>query len=377
MKEAAAAVRNNLYVDDYLGSSKDVETGAWIALAVKNVLADGDFHLQRWTPNSPQFRAIVQAADTSPDVEDKPHSFGDADTEMVLGVIWRPSRDTLSFKISGLNSVVYTRVGLISKVASILYPQGAAAPITVKGKNRLRELGVKGLEWNVEVTGEERHWWQQWFSTLYQLQDVEFPRCLFPNEDCIVRVELHTFCDASEEAYAAVSYIRNVYEDRNIVVRQVKAGNKLAPTKTLSIPKLELNAALLEARLAQFFKRALTYHVHGRYFWTDSSTVRNWVRATASFYQIFVSHQVGETQTLTEPKEWRFVPGKINPADAATRSQLESEAIPISWLDGPEFLYQTERCWPKDLPWMAVTEELRPSRVHTTTTLPAFDWETF
>lgn len=373
MKEAAAAVRANLYVDDYLGSSKDVESGIRIATAVREVLAGGDFHLQGWTSNSADLRSSLQAVSSG--IEESTHSFGADETEMVLGVIWKPHQDTLGFKISGLDNVVYTRVGLISKVASIFDPQGAASPITMKGKARLRELGVKGFDWNTEVAGEERHWWQQWFSTLQQLQEIEFPRCIFPDEERVTRVELHTFCDASEEAYATVTYIRNVYEDGSIIVRQVKASNKLAPTKTLSIPKLELNAALLGAWLADFVKRALTRVINSRYFWTDSSTVRNWVRATASFYQVFVSHRVGEIQSLTEPQEWRFVPGKINPADAVTRSQLESEAIPISWLDGPEFLYQAERCWPKDLPWMVVTEEIRPSKIHSMTARPNFDWE--
>lgn len=120
---------------------------------------------------------------------------------------------------------------------------------------------------------------------------------------------------------------------------------KTACIKTLSIPNLEFNAALLGVRLAHFVKRALTQVIDGRYFWAKCSTVRNWVRA-ASFCQVFVSYRVGEIQTLTKPENRLFVPDKINPVDVAIRSQLESEAIPINWLDGPKFLYQAERCWP-------------------------------
>ena len=212
--------------------------------------------------------------------------------------------------------------------------------------------------------------------TLKQLRFIEFSRCLFPEESSIVRTELHTFCDASEEAYAAVVYIRNVYATGRLIVRQVKGSTKLSPTKTLSVPKLELNAALLGARLARVIQTALTRTITERFFWTDSSTVRNWVRATAAFYQTFVSHRLGEIQTLTESSEWRFVPGKINPADAATRSQLDAEAIPYVWLDGPDFLRDTEESWPADLPWMTVTEEMRAVRAHhLTTEPPPFDWE--
>ena len=78
---------------------------------------------------------------------------------------------------------------------------------------------------------------------------------------------------------------------------------------------------------------------------------------------------------MTETHEWRFVPGKINPVDAANWSQLKVEAIPYSWLDGPEFLYHPEELWSKDLPWMAVKEERRSARSHSVKDQTSFDWE--
>jgi hypothetical protein len=69
----------------------------------------------------------------------------------------------------------------------------------------------------------------------------------------------------------------------------------------------------------------------------------------SSHYQVYVSHRIGEIQTLTEPHEWRFVPGRLNPADAATRSQMEEEEIPSLWLDGPAFLHEEDPAWPKGL----------------------------
>ena len=63
--------------------------------------------------------------------------------------------------------------------------------------------------------------------------------------------------------------------------------------------------------MARAIYKALNHKINIRYFWTDSSTVRNWIRATATFYQTFVSHRIGEIQTLTEPQEWRFVQGSL------------------------------------------------------------------
>lgn len=67
---------------------------------------------------------------------------------------------------------------------------------------------------------------------------------MFPDEYATTRFELHTFADASEEAFAAVVYTRCVSKDGPVLVRDVKAAAKLSPTKTLSIPKLELNAVM-------------------------------------------------------------------------------------------------------------------------------------
>ena len=110
---------------------------------------------------------------------------------------------------------------------------------------------------------------------MQQLLDVEFPRCLFPKEDEILQTEFHTFTDASEKACAAVCYIEHGYADGSVIVRLVKAATKLAPVKTVSLCKLELNAALLGARLARFVGESLTRPLTRRFCWTDSSTVRN------------------------------------------------------------------------------------------------------
>ncbi|XP_046461183.1 uncharacterized protein LOC124207658 [Daphnia pulex] len=196
---------------------------------------------------------------------------------------------------------------------------------------------------------------------MQQLKTVEFGRCLLPDEDRIVRTELDTFVDASEEACAA-------------------AVKKLAPLKTVSVCKLELNAGLLGAHLARFVESSLTRKITARRFWTDNSTVRNWVRTLSGDYQGYVSNRIGEIQTLSDPSEWRFVPGVLNPADAATRSQLDDRAIPARWLDGPPFLYQEETAWPQDLPWTLEKAEMRGARAHMSNVVSEkivpFDWKT-
>ena len=370
------ALDKKFYVDDYLGSAKTPQLGAVEASGVKDTLKRGDLHLQGWISNSPELLTAVGVA-AKPSTSPVGLALDSGDAEKVLGVMWNPVDDSIGFKVTNTATVIYTHVGLLSKVASVFDPLGLAAPLTVKAKIRLRLLQIKGFGLHDPVVGEDKTWWEQWFQALEELANIQFPRCLFPCEDDIARTELHVFGDASEEAYAAVAYLRHVYRDDRVSLHLVKASTKIGPKKAISVPKMELNASLLAARLARSVQQILTRKPHRRFLWTDSSTVRNWIRAPASSYQVFVANRVGEIQTLTDAEEWRFVPGKNNPADAATRSAFGEEVIPPQWLSGPEFLLQSEESWPRDLPWMAVTNELRPVRVNHATTedLPETDWE--
>lgn len=74
------------------------------------------------------------------------------------------------------------------------------------------------------------------------------------------------------------------------------------------------------------------------------------MRATAANYQVFVRNRIGEIQTLTEAEERRFVPGVLNPDDAATLSTLEGDVFPSTWLAWPYVLLRSEAESPVDLP---------------------------
>ena len=111
----------------------------------------------------------------------------------------------------------------------------------------------------------------------------------------------------------------------------------------------------------------MTRHIDRVFFWTDSKCAIGWIRSTAVWYKPFVAHRVGEIQTLTDPKSWRHVPGRVNVSDCATRSRLDerSELIPVRWFTGPDFLYQDEENWPKEIPVedLQQHEEIKPSKI--------------
>jgi hypothetical protein len=114
----------------------------------------------------------------------------------------------------------------------------------------------------------------------------------------------------------------------------------VSPLKALSIPHLELMAAVLGLRLGLRVTIALKMAKSKITFWFDSMDVIYWVQGRSRHYKPFVAHLVALIHQETLPSQWRHVPGEVNPADLATRGcTLRQISAPSCWTDGPQFLY--------------------------------------
>ena len=114
--------------------------------------------------------------------------------------------------------------------------------------------------------------------------------------------------------------------------------------KVLSIPKLELQAALLAARLKSVVCDALDFNFSRIFLWTDSTTVIQWLHSEAK-QPVFIANRVSEILELTTIDQWSHVGTTDNPADDVTRGlPIESSAIVLGSRKGPEFL-KTDQ-WP-------------------------------
>jgi hypothetical protein len=157
-------------------------------------------------------------------------------------------------------------------------------------------------------------------------KDWIYSLLIFTEEDNIVWMELSTFTDASEDTCAVLCFTQIVYSDDLVLIRQVKSANRLAPLKTISVCKLEQNAARMQSCLANLNLANWNHNGEGRYdaryFWTDSSIVRDRVWSVPTRYQVNVSHRIVDILMLKEPHECRFVPGKLNPEDDEQRRDL-------------------------------------------------------
>jgi len=132
------------------------------------------------------------------------------------------------------------------------------------------------------------------------------------------KISLHVFCDASEKAFCAIAFLR-VEHSEEIEVSIVAAKTRVTPLKPPSIPRLELQAAVMASRLSNCIQRKINVEIIEVTFWTDSITVLRWIRSDARAFKPFIVHRLGEILETTDVPQWRYIPTKLNVADDATR----------------------------------------------------------
>ncbi|KRZ24700.1 hypothetical protein T4C_1824 [Trichinella pseudospiralis] len=139
--------------------------------------------------------------------------------------------------------------------------------------------------------------WRIWKSELDDLPSIALPRAYFPSSPVETsRLGLHGFGDASKAAYSAVVYLKAVKSPENVSVSFVTAKSKVAPLKKLSIPRLELMAALLCARLVCYVRKELPLNVEACHCWSDSLVALGCIRGEACRWKPFMANRVRKIQ---------------------------------------------------------------------------------
>lgn len=320
-----AIVRNH-YVDDLLDSVDTPNEAVELIEQVKFVHSKASFEMRGWKSNSQEVMFKYGEADDKMNLQIDPED----EAEKVLGMWWRRSADdfTYSLKFNKGNEGVLagrerpTKREMLRIMMSLYDPLGLLSHFTSILKVLMQDVWRSGVGWDEVVTGETCTKWLKWLKMLKQVETLSIPRCYLGSFDkwSGVNVQLHVFVDASEDCCAAVAYIRTEAKEK-VEVSLVMARTKVAPIKLMSIPRLELVAALLGARLSNTIKDALTVPIHSTHYWTDSTTVLSWIRSDTKSLRgrQFERFRAAEIQDTTAVADWRYVPSKLNVADDATK----------------------------------------------------------
>jgi len=104
-------------------------------------------------------------------------------------------------------------------------------------------------------------------------------------------------------------------------------NSRVAPLKPVTIPRLELTAAVCSVRNSQQLCQELEYHIDQEYFWTDSRVVLGYISNESRRFHVFVAKRVQEIQENTSVDQWKYVESKQNPADEASRGMKAQELL--------------------------------------------------
>ncbi|XP_062701620.1 uncharacterized protein LOC109433489 [Aedes albopictus] len=368
--DAATAIIENHYVDDFLDSVDTVDEAVQLIQEVKYVHSMAGMEIRNFSSNSVEVLGRIGEVDKNQHKSLSPES-----VERVLGMVWRPSEDDFSFELNLKEEIrnivqrqkVPTKRQVLRTIMSLFDPLGLVAHFTIQGKLIMQRIWRTGADWDDAIEGDVLEEWIRWSKLLERISEARVPRCFFASSGATIKdKQIHVFVDASENAYACVAYIRSSYEDDEPRCTLIAAKTKVAPLRPLSIPRLELQAALVGARLLDGICKSLTIPVGARYLWSDSTTVLAWLRSETRRYHQFVGFRVGEILSITTVDEWRKIPSKINVADQATKWRDGPSFDPKDWwFSGPDFLRDPMENWMEQNEGMyETTEDLRTICLH-------------
>lgn len=177
-----------------------------------------------------------------------------------------------------------------------------------------------GVQWDESVPQSIHTEWSEFARQLELMNQICFDRRLLI--DNYQDVQLHGFCDASNIGYGACLYVRSRGKQGTVINRLLCAKSRVAPLKTITIPRLELCGALLLTRLYREANDALGITPNKTILWCDSTIVLHWLKTSPHLLKTYVATRVAEIQEFTGVNEWRHVRSEDNPADAISRGQL-------------------------------------------------------
>ena len=268
----------------------------------------------------------------------------------VLGLTWCQDSDSLSLQFDQPSSVVLnTKRRILKILAHVFDPIGLVAPFVVVIKIIFQKLWVLSLGWDDLIPDFLEREATSWYSDFLRLK-MQVPRKYFDvgvlelvASGCL---QIHVFCDASLKAYGSVIFFRAVFPDGSVGLSFVMAKSRVAPLKSVTLPRLELLAALVGSRLCAYVRKSIIgLDSAPCYFWSDSQIVLCWINSHPSRFKIFVSNRVSEIQSLSSPTDWRFCRSECNSADVLSRGCSLDSLEENFWTAGPRWLLCPESKW--------------------------------
>lgn len=327
-------MKKNLYVDNVISGCQSEEAILRYYTEARNIMSEANFNLRSWASNSQQLQTLAQA-----------DCVLDSDiTVNLLGLKWNTCTDMIALvqrDIKCNDNTPVTKRNILQGASRLYDPLGWLSPITIRAKLLLQELWKKQVAWDESLDCDFQSRWCQLAADVEEAANIVLPRRYF-DLSSNQPICLHVFADASIKAYGAVAYLQSAEH-----VSFVMAKSRVSPLKNLTLPRLELMAAVTAAHLATSIISALQHHLSNVNvkLWSDSQIVLHWIFSNKQLKQ-FVANRVQEICNLFPSSVWGYCHTNDNAADLLTRGitpiQLQSTQL---WFQGPPWL-TSESDWP-------------------------------
>lgn len=338
---AATVAVKSMYMDDFLYSVDSVSEGEALYKEMVGLFKAGHLELAKWAVNSKIILDKIPLELRAPDVINFEKNLLN-----VLGLQWQPHSDNLSFQLKVDTTCPCTKRNILSTLAKFFDPLGLIAPVTLKLKLFIKELWLHKIGWDETPPYAFIKKWKQFERDLHLLANFKISRHLFVCKQSVTM--LVGFADACESSYGALVYMRT-HTAGTIHSNLICAKSKVAPLKSITIPRLELLAATLLAKLIDFLVKVFQSRlcIQKIYALSDSTITLSWINSPPHRWKVFVANRVSIIQNLVPASSWYHVNGVCNISDPLSRGlDVPSFLSTKEWVCGPSWLSQEESSWP-------------------------------
>lgn len=337
--KASEVLKKDFYMDDLLSGANSIEEAQKLQRELVELLHMGRFKLRKWASN--ELRVLteipVECRRLTPEQE-----WHEKVIIKTLGMYWNIRADVFNFGVENMStSDKITKRVMLSKMCKTFDPMGWLSPVTIRLKVLLQELWRKKIEWDDVVPVEIARDWKNIGEELLEIEEIQIPRYVSGVDRG--KCQLIAFADASKTAYAACVYLRSRDDQGSWQMSLLAAKTRVAPVKEISLPRLELCAADLLAKLYQVVYRNIAQYVEESIAFTDSKVVLAWLEADPYKWKTFVANRVARIVTIIPRENWYYIKSQENPADKATRGLKVKELKHMKlWWEGPVAMKREE-----------------------------------
>ncbi|RXN33123.1 hypothetical protein ROHU_004400 [Labeo rohita] len=304
--ETRQFIEMNFYVDDALVSLPTEQEAITLLKNAQAMLATSNLRLHKIASNKMEVMRAFPQNDLAKNMKDLDLATDFPHMQRSLGVSWDVSKDVFTFQVSN-DEKPYTRRGVLSTINSLFDPFGFAAPVIIKGRSLLRQLTMEAWDWDAPLSEQMFNEWKSWRDLLEELEKLTISKAYTPNTlNNAERKEMCVFCDASTTAIAAVAYLRTTDTDGKVNTGFICGKAKLTPRPEITIPRLELCAAVLAVEIADTVTDEIDVKFDAVTFYSDSKVVLGYIHNESRRFYVYVNNRVQRIRRSTCPEQWKM-----------------------------------------------------------------------